>query len=120
MRALRSCPTARYHLGPLRGRFDKPEAEFIGATAREQRRQRLLAELDERIALLTTELDFVRRDLEGLAAETGAARRDHRHCRSRPRVFAAREALVSAVATARTKGTPQTATRLLHAYAACS
>ncbi len=94
-------PNGRYNLGPLSGRFAKSEPEFIGATAREQRRQRLLAELDERIAALATDLDSVRRDLELVAAEQ--TRLDG-IAASLPLVtalLAAREALVSAVAAAR-------------------
>lgn len=36
----------RFALGPLRGRATKPEPEYVGATARAERRRRRLAELD--------------------------------------------------------------------------
>ena len=39
-------PTGRFTLGPLTGRADKPEPEFIGITARAERRERRLRELD--------------------------------------------------------------------------
>jgi uncharacterized protein (TIGR02680 family) len=42
-----------WRLGPLTGRAAKPAAQFIGATARAAERARRLAELDERIALVT-------------------------------------------------------------------
>ena len=92
----------RYHLGPLSGRFAKPEAEFIGATAREQRRQRLLAELDDRISALTTELDVIRTDLELVAAEQTRLDKVAASLPLATALLAAREALVSAVATAKT------------------
>lgn len=95
-------PDGRYHLGPLVGRFAKPEAEFIGATAREQRRRRLLAELDAQIAALTAELDAVRQDLERVAAEQNRLDEIASSLPPARALLAAREALVSAVATART------------------
>jgi uncharacterized protein (TIGR02680 family) len=39
-------PEGRWRLGPLRGRAVKERAQFIGATARAQERQRRLAEID--------------------------------------------------------------------------
>ncbi|CAN5836028.1 TIGR02680 family protein [soil metagenome] len=42
----------RFVLGPLRGRATKDRAEYIGATARAERRRRLLAELDAEIKAL--------------------------------------------------------------------
>ena len=46
----------RFALGPLVGRAAKPSAEFIGATARAERRARRLAELDIVLADLDAEL----------------------------------------------------------------
>jgi uncharacterized protein (TIGR02680 family) len=45
-----------FWLGPLAGRFAKDAAEFVGAGAREERRRRLLAELDATIAALEMKL----------------------------------------------------------------
>ncbi|MGH3050139.1 MAG: hypothetical protein ACRDLK_08275, partial [Gaiellaceae bacterium] len=44
--------TGQFRLGPARGRFTKPVAEFVGATARAERRHRRIAELGDRLALL--------------------------------------------------------------------
>lgn len=62
----------RYRLGPLRGRHTKPVAEYIGATARAQRRLRLLAELDERLAGFDAELAELDGSLAAVAAERTA------------------------------------------------
>jgi uncharacterized protein (TIGR02680 family) len=43
-------------LGPLRGRAEKPAPEFIGATARAERRQRRLADLDARLTAVADEV----------------------------------------------------------------
>ncbi|WP_113705621.1 TIGR02680 family protein [Nonomuraea lactucae] len=40
------CADGRWRLGPLHGAWAKPSAEYIGATAREEARQRRLAELE--------------------------------------------------------------------------
>ncbi|MDO4681664.1 MAG: TIGR02680 family protein [Lautropia sp.] len=42
-------PSGAFRLGALVGRWQKPEAEFIGSAAREARRQRRLREIDERL-----------------------------------------------------------------------
>lgn len=92
----------RYALGPLTGRFLKPAAEFIGATARELRRQRLLAELDARIAAVYAELAAV--GTERVLIGTERTRLDDLAA-SLPvdaLVLAAREAMVTAIAVART------------------
>ena len=91
----------RFDLGPLTGRFAKAEAEFIGATAREQRRRRLLAELDDRIAAVAERLAAVDRQQTEIAAEQ---QRLHRVAASLPSpadVLSARDGLVSAVAAAK-------------------
>lgn len=61
--------TGRFRLGPARGRFVKPTAEYVGVAARAERRLRRIAELDIRL----TEVDG--RDGE-LAGEV--ARVEHR------------------------------------------
>lgn len=67
----------RFTLGPLTGRADKTEPEFIGATARAERRERRLRELDATVARLATEVDRTReqrdrRDREIAAIEQAA------------------------------------------------
>jgi hypothetical protein len=61
-------PDGGFSLGPLRGRSVKDEAEFIGATARAQRRQRRLAELDARLA----DLDRRRAEADAIVERTDA------------------------------------------------
>ena len=95
-------PDGRYHLGPLSGRFNKDEAEFIGATAREQRRQRLLADLDERISAATTELSAVQRDLAEISDLQRLLDEVAASLPPTMALLAAREVLVGAIATART------------------
>ena len=92
----------RFQLGPLSGRFAKAEPEFIGATAREQRRQRLLAELDERIAAVAARLAGVLEDRARIAAEQHRLDEVSASLPSSAAVLAAREVLVSAIAAART------------------
>ncbi len=46
-----------WRLGPLTGRSAKPDAQYIGATARSAERRRRLAELEELIAAATAERD---------------------------------------------------------------
>jgi hypothetical protein len=55
----------RFALGALTGRGAKPEAEHIGAAAREARRARRIAELEDRIAALEAEISA---QDDGLAA----------------------------------------------------
>ena len=62
-------PDGRFALGPLSGRFAKPAPDFIGSTAREQRRRRLLADLDDRIADLSVRLTQVADEIGGIAAQ---------------------------------------------------
>jgi uncharacterized protein (TIGR02680 family) len=93
-------PDGRFHLGPLYGRFAKPTAEFIGATAREHRRQRLLAELDQRIAELMAELDAVGKKRQALAAEQSRLDEIAESLPPAESLLAARDALLRAVATA--------------------
>lgn len=59
----------RYRLGPLVGRYRKDRAEFIGATAREERRRRLLAELDASIDELEAQATAVAADRAAIAGE---------------------------------------------------
>ena len=94
-------PDGRFALGPLGGRFVKPDAEFIGATAREQRRLRVLAELDEQIRVLDAALVGVAEERETLAAEGLRLGDLVATLPSAQALAAARDALVSAVATAR-------------------
>ncbi|MEO5679004.1 MAG: TIGR02680 family protein [Acidimicrobiales bacterium] len=57
----------RWRLGPLQGRWTKPRPEHLGATAREGRRRRLLAELDRRLAALDERRAQVNADLAAVA-----------------------------------------------------
>jgi uncharacterized protein (TIGR02680 family) len=92
----------RYRLGPLVGRHEKPQAEFIGATAREARRRRLLAELDDRIRDVEAAIAAVANERRAILAER-ARLDDVAAVMPSPReVLEARDALVSAIATART------------------
>lgn len=59
----------RFALGPLTGRFVKTDAELIGATAREQRRRRLLSELDEQIATIDARLAELAAEQDTIVAE---------------------------------------------------
>jgi len=93
-------PNGRFNLGPLHGRFMKSSAEFIGAEARERRRQRLLAELEAQIADVMTELAEIAR-----LRVTLADRRSHLHglavsLPSASVVLEAREVLLAAIAIA--------------------
>lgn len=94
----------QFRLGLLTGRFAKPAAEFIGVTAREHRRQRLLDELDERIAGLTRRLAAVAREREGVAAGQAHLDRLAASLPSAGAVLAARDVLLGAVARARATG----------------
>jgi uncharacterized protein (TIGR02680 family) len=105
----------RFALGPLSGRFAKPAPDFIGATAREQRRQRLLADLDERIADLSARLAAVAQERSVIEAEqqrlaelsasvpspTGTLRARDELMRAVAKAAATREAASRADATAR-------------------
>ena len=57
-----------FALGPLTGCFAKTDAELIGATAREQRRRRLLAELDAQVAVIDTRLLALTTEFEAIRA----------------------------------------------------
>lgn len=66
-----------YALGPLRGGFEKPYAEHIGAAARAQRRARTIAEIEtelerlaERDRVLESEVTALDGRLETLAASS--------------------------------------------------
>ena len=56
----------RWRLGPVAGRFAQDEARFIGHAARERRRERRLAELDERLVAERAELDRLDADRAAL------------------------------------------------------
>lgn len=64
----------RYGLGPLRGAWEKGEAEHIGETARERARQRRVAELRERVSALDAQLRVIAEDLAALDARAAAIR----------------------------------------------
>ena len=65
----------RFQLGPLTGRFAKPAAEFIGSTAREDRRRRLLTDLDARIGEVSARMTEVGQDgLPGWLSGSGSTR----------------------------------------------
>lgn len=89
-----------FHLGPLSGRFAKPAAEFIGVTARERRRQRLLTELDHRLDELARQLETVEQEREQIAAEQRRLDQVAVSVPSASAVLERRDALVRAVATA--------------------
>lgn len=93
-------PDGRFHLGPLSGSFAKSQAEFIGATAREQRRRHLLAELDDRIAGLTTRLAAAGEARQEIAGEQLRLDDISRALPSSRSLFVARDAMLSAIATA--------------------
>ncbi|WP_084958887.1 TIGR02680 family protein [Thermoactinospora rubra] len=65
------CADGRWRLGPLHGAWDKPAAEYLGATAREEARRRRLAEL----AALITEAEQALTDA-GAVVDTLAARQE--------------------------------------------
>jgi len=96
-------PDGRFHLGPLSGRFVKPQAEFIGVTAREQRRQRLLAQLDAHIADLTARLAQVAEERAGITAEQHRLDGIAASLPSSCPLLDARDALMGAIATASTR-----------------
>ena len=62
----------RFALGPLRGRTTKPEPEYVGATARAERRRRRLAELDALIAAAEAAVNVESAVLLGLEAALAA------------------------------------------------
>lgn len=95
-------PDGRFRLGPLAGRYGKPEAEFIGATAREQRRQRLLASLDEAIEGVAAELDAVAHERTRIGGEQARLDAITGSVPPADDVLGARDRLLGAVAAART------------------
>ena len=64
-------PGGAFTLGVLSGFHKKPAAEFIGATARAERRGRRLAGLDRQISEIEGSIDAVAIDIEQLTAEQG-------------------------------------------------
>jgi uncharacterized protein (TIGR02680 family) len=97
-------PDGRFQLGPLHGRFAKEAPEFIGATAREQRRQRLLGEIDLRLAELAAQLEGVSSLIAGVVTQQQMLDEVTASLPSPDVVVAARDALLTAVATAREAG----------------
>ncbi|MFE3453282.1 TIGR02680 family protein [Nonomuraea sp. NPDC059194] len=79
------CADGRWRLGPLHGAWTKQSAEYVGAAAREEARQRRLAELaalidqaveqvrqaEEAVAALTARQDRVTAELAGHPLDTG-------------------------------------------------
>lgn len=59
------CTDGRWRVGPLHGRWSKPEAEYVGATARAEARRR-------RIEALTAQIEALDASLAALAAEDEA------------------------------------------------
>lgn len=55
-------PDGRYRTGPLRGRFGRAEARYIGSSARAAQRARRLAELDVQLGELESRADAVARE----------------------------------------------------------
>ena len=96
----------RFQLGPLAGRFAKAGAEFIGATAREDRRQRLLADLEARLNDLAARLAGPCRIAEPSQRSSATWTRWPRSLPSSAAVLEARDALVSAVAAAKSSRPP--------------
>ncbi|MBW3642358.1 MAG: TIGR02680 family protein [Actinobacteria bacterium] len=94
-------PDGRFHMGPLSGCFAKPEAEFIGATAREQRRRRLMAELDERLAAVHARLAELADEREAIAAEQRRLDGVAGSVPAAAAVLAARDSLLRSVERAR-------------------
>ncbi len=91
----------RFVLGPLRGRARKEAAEFIGATARAERRRRRLAELDEQLQRLADLQGGVHAKIEQVD-QAIAAIADAQHLLPPPdELLSAARAHVAAAATAR-------------------
>ena len=59
----------RFRLGPARGAWNKPAAEYIGFAAREAARRRRLEEIASELAVITSGLDSVAAQLLALAEE---------------------------------------------------
>lgn len=67
-------PTGRFSLGPLQGRSTKTAPEFIGATARAERRRRRLDELDAQLNELADRITEQGRVIEQLDDDINAFR----------------------------------------------
>ncbi|MCR6688822.1 TIGR02680 family protein [Cellulomonas sp.] len=63
----------RWRLGPMHGRWAKPEAQYIGASARERHRRARIAELETRLAALAELLRGLEQDDAQLDARQRAA-----------------------------------------------
>jgi uncharacterized protein (TIGR02680 family) len=103
----------QFHLGPLSGKFAKKTPEFIGATAREQRRQRLLAELDVRLEQLAVRLQTVQAERDGIVKEHHHLDEVSASLPASVLALTARDALLSAVATAREASRAATQARVV-------
>ncbi|HEY0215283.1 MAG TPA: TIGR02680 family protein, partial [Cellulomonas sp.] len=66
----------RWRLGPLHGRWTKPDAQYVGATARERHRRAQHAELTALVARLDAELADVAERAEALTARLATARHE--------------------------------------------
>lgn len=105
----------RFRIGPLCGRSDKPRLEYIGATAREQARQRRLAELAESIARQEALFTKTQQDARQLAARLKVLDEELRRFPSLHEVLSARAAVKSAAERLRqASGKLQTALEALH------
>ncbi|MEV1005011.1 TIGR02680 family protein [Nonomuraea sp. NPDC050202] len=62
------CFDGRWRLGPLHGAWAKPSAEYVGATAREQARQRRLAELATLVEQALAEVSQAETAVAGIEA----------------------------------------------------
>ncbi|TWP49356.1 TIGR02680 family protein [Lentzea tibetensis] len=61
-----------WRAGVLTGRWSKPEAEFIGAGAREAARQRRISDLEDQLASLRAELGVAEEELAGAHEQVAA------------------------------------------------
>ncbi|MCS6243834.1 MAG: TIGR02680 family protein [Opitutus sp.] len=66
-------PDGRWQLGPLSGRWTKPEADYLGASTRAAARRRQIDTLRGRQLELTAHLDQAREAIEALVADQAAA-----------------------------------------------
>ncbi|MGH3032099.1 MAG: TIGR02680 family protein, partial [Gaiellaceae bacterium] len=64
--------TGHFRLGPTRGRFSKPAAEYVGAAARAERRHRRIAELDRQLAAIGARDDELSRALASVDGRLAA------------------------------------------------
>ncbi len=93
-------PDGTFHLGPLAGRYAKRDAQYIGATAQEQHRRRVLEQVDGRIAELDAELTSLRAVREGIVEEQERLDELSRSLPSSECLREARDGLLKAAAVA--------------------